>query len=105
MAGRIVQPLREHAVQCLALLEGAAATASPPPAGSPAASAGPPAGSAASAAGVAAVASAEAAGAAGQQVGGSSILTFGAVNEDVDAMLTVQRLIYALDRVLDVLRG
>ena len=101
LAASILQPLRMHSMQCLVLLEGTAAAAAPPAASSPAAGAQSPAGAAASAAsGVAA----EAQGPPLPLKLGPGVQTLGASNEDVDAMLVVQRLIYALDRVLDVMR-
>lgn len=101
LAASILQPLRTHSMRCLVQLEGAAAAAAPPAAASPAADARPPAGAAASAFGaIAAVQQ----GLALPEVCGSGAQTPGASHEDIDAMLVVQRLIYALDRVLEVLR-
>jgi hypothetical protein len=93
----VLQPLREHSMRCLTLLEGAAAAASPSSAASPAQNANASADSAAPAAGTTAAATAEVRGPA------VHIPSFGAANEDVDAMLVVQRLIYALDHAVEVL--
>ena len=99
LAANVLQPLRKHSMRCLVLLDGAAAAATQPAASGSATDAQPPAGGAASAAGASAAVQPEPGLLATRGRGAPNL---GASKEDIDAMLVVQRLIHALDRVLEV---
>lgn len=104
LAANVLQPLRTHSMRCLVPLERAAAAATQPAASAAAVDANPPTGGAASAAGAGAAVQPEPGLLATRGRGAPSLgaPSLGASNEDTDAMLVVQRLIYALDRVLEV---